>query len=205
MTRRARAHPTRRPGRGLPLRPGPGRRRGVLGLHGPGSLVGRVVRRRPPAAATPSRRAGPPSDQPDPRLPGGVLPGGGRGCAGIAEHGRALAATVPVPERRPGTERDDHEPDGELLRRTRRAPSRCRRPRPRPRPRPPSLEGEPALRAHELFGFAPYWSLPTSSGFNLVGPHDPGVLQPRRGGKRHRRRKRARGGWGTRARPSPTS
>jgi len=38
-----------------------------------------------------------------------------------------------------------------------------------PAPAPPSLEGAPALRAHELFGFAPYWTLPTSSGFDLAG------------------------------------
>ncbi len=38
-----------------------------------------------------------------------------------------------------------------------------------PTPAPPSLEGQPALRAHEMFGFAPYWTLPISSGFNLDG------------------------------------
>ncbi len=38
-----------------------------------------------------------------------------------------------------------------------------------PAPAPPSLAGAPALRPHEIFGFAPYWTLPISSGFNLAG------------------------------------
>jgi hypothetical protein len=38
-----------------------------------------------------------------------------------------------------------------------------------PAPAPPSLEGAPALRPHEMFGYAPYWTLPISSGFNLTG------------------------------------
>jgi hypothetical protein len=38
-----------------------------------------------------------------------------------------------------------------------------------PAPAPPSLEGAPALRPHEIFGFAPYWTLPSSSGFDLAG------------------------------------
>ena len=38
-----------------------------------------------------------------------------------------------------------------------------------PAPAPPSLEGSPALRPHEMFGYAPYWTLPISSGFNLAG------------------------------------
>jgi hypothetical protein len=38
-----------------------------------------------------------------------------------------------------------------------------------PAPAPPSLAGAPALRPHEVFGFAPYWTLPSSSGFNLAG------------------------------------
>jgi hypothetical protein len=37
-----------------------------------------------------------------------------------------------------------------------------------PAPAPPSLEGASALRAHEIFGFAPYWTLPVSSRFDLV-------------------------------------
>jgi len=37
-----------------------------------------------------------------------------------------------------------------------------------PAPAPPSLAGAPALRPHEIFGFAPYWTLPGSSGFNLT-------------------------------------
>ncbi len=38
-----------------------------------------------------------------------------------------------------------------------------------PAPAPPSLAGAPALRPHEIFGFAPYWTLPSASGFNLAG------------------------------------
>ena len=38
-----------------------------------------------------------------------------------------------------------------------------------PAPAPPSLAAAPALRPHEIFGFAPYWTLPISSGFNLAG------------------------------------
>ena len=38
-----------------------------------------------------------------------------------------------------------------------------------PAPAPPSLAGAPTLRPHEVFGFAPYWTLPSSSGFNLTG------------------------------------
>ncbi len=36
-----------------------------------------------------------------------------------------------------------------------------------PTPAPPSLAGAPALQAHEIFGFAPYWTLPLSSGFDV--------------------------------------
>jgi len=38
-----------------------------------------------------------------------------------------------------------------------------------PAPAPPSLAGAPALSPHEVFGFAPYWSLPSSSGFDVAG------------------------------------
>jgi hypothetical protein len=36
-----------------------------------------------------------------------------------------------------------------------------------PAPAPPSLAGSPALQSHEIFGFAPYWTLPQESGFNV--------------------------------------
>jgi len=36
-----------------------------------------------------------------------------------------------------------------------------------PAPAPPSLAGAPALKAHEIFGFAPYWTLPDASGFDV--------------------------------------
>jgi hypothetical protein len=36
-----------------------------------------------------------------------------------------------------------------------------------PAPAPPSLAGAPALKSHEIFGFAPYWTLPQSSGFDV--------------------------------------
>jgi Glycosyl hydrolases family 18 len=38
-----------------------------------------------------------------------------------------------------------------------------------PAPAPPSLQSAPALRPHEIFGFAPYWALPTASEFDLAG------------------------------------
>jgi hypothetical protein len=37
----------------------------------------------------------------------------------------------------------------------------------KPKPAPPSLAGSPALRSHEMFGYAPYWTLPESSGFDV--------------------------------------
>jgi spore germination protein YaaH len=37
-----------------------------------------------------------------------------------------------------------------------------------PAPAPPSLADAPPLRPHEVFGFAPYWTLPLSAGFNVA-------------------------------------
>jgi len=36
-----------------------------------------------------------------------------------------------------------------------------------PEPAPPSLAGAPPLQSHEVFGYAPYWTLPESSGFDV--------------------------------------
>ncbi len=36
-----------------------------------------------------------------------------------------------------------------------------------PKPAPPSLAGAPPLQSHEVFGYAPYWTLPQSSGFDV--------------------------------------
>jgi len=36
-----------------------------------------------------------------------------------------------------------------------------------PAPAPPSLAGAPALKSHEIFGFAPYWTLPQASTFDV--------------------------------------
>jgi hypothetical protein len=36
-----------------------------------------------------------------------------------------------------------------------------------PAPAPPSLAGSPVLKSHEIFGFAPYWTLPEASAFNV--------------------------------------
>ncbi|MHB1487363.1 MAG: glycoside hydrolase family 18 protein, partial [Acidimicrobiales bacterium] len=36
-----------------------------------------------------------------------------------------------------------------------------------PAPAPPSLAGAAPLRSHEIFGYAPYWTLPESSGFEV--------------------------------------
>ena len=49
-----------------------------------------------------------------------------------------------------------------------------------PTPAPPSLAGAPALQAHEIFGFAPYWTLPLSSGFDVSDLTTIVVLQRRR-------------------------
>ena len=38
-----------------------------------------------------------------------------------------------------------------------------------PAPAPPSLADAAPLRPHEVFGFAPYWTLPSSGGFELSG------------------------------------
>jgi hypothetical protein len=38
-----------------------------------------------------------------------------------------------------------------------------------PAPAPPSLSDAPPLRPHEVFGFAPYWTLAQSGGFNVAG------------------------------------
>ncbi len=37
----------------------------------------------------------------------------------------------------------------------------------KPEPAPPSLAGSPPLQSHEIFGYAPYWTLPLSSGFDV--------------------------------------
>ncbi len=36
-----------------------------------------------------------------------------------------------------------------------------------PAPAPPSLAGSPPLQSHEIFGYAPYWTLPQSSSFDV--------------------------------------
>jgi spore germination protein YaaH len=38
-----------------------------------------------------------------------------------------------------------------------------------PAPAPPSLANEPPLSSHEVFGFAPYWTLTQSTGFDVTG------------------------------------
>jgi hypothetical protein len=38
-----------------------------------------------------------------------------------------------------------------------------------PEPAPPSVADAPPLKPHEVFGFAPYWTLPQSDGFNVAG------------------------------------
>jgi hypothetical protein len=37
-----------------------------------------------------------------------------------------------------------------------------------PAPAPPSLADAPSLSSHEIFGFAPYWNLPTASSFDVA-------------------------------------
>lgn len=36
-----------------------------------------------------------------------------------------------------------------------------------PQPAPPSLASSPPLQSHEIFGYAPYWTLPQSAGFDV--------------------------------------
>src|SRR5579884_2220046 len=38
----------------------------------------------------------------------------------------------------------------------------------KPAPAPPSLAGAPPLASHEIFGYAPYWTLPQSSSFDVA-------------------------------------
>jgi hypothetical protein len=38
-----------------------------------------------------------------------------------------------------------------------------------PNPTPPSLAGTAPLRPHEIFGYAPYWTLPSSGSFDVAG------------------------------------
>jgi hypothetical protein len=56
-----------------------------------------------------------------------------------------------------------------------------------PAPAPPSLAGSPPLQSHEIFGYAPYWTLPQSPGFDVqdlttlayfsIGVNGDGTLQ----------------------------
>jgi hypothetical protein len=39
----------------------------------------------------------------------------------------------------------------------------------KPEPAPPSVADAPPLKPHEVFGFAPYWTLQQSGGFNVAG------------------------------------
>jgi hypothetical protein len=39
----------------------------------------------------------------------------------------------------------------------------------KPQPAPPSVANAPPLKPHEVFGFAPYWTLQQSGGFNVAG------------------------------------
>ena len=59
-----------------------------------------------------------------------------------------------------------------------------------PAPAPPSLAGSAPLQSHEIFGYAPYWTLPQSSGFDVQRPDHPGLLQRRRQRRRHPRPER---------------
>ncbi len=47
------------------------------------------------------------------------------------------------------------------------APAHLRAATTKPAPAPPSLAGSPPLQSHEVFGYAPYWTLPQSAGFDV--------------------------------------
>jgi len=189
MTRRARAHPQTRDGEApvavsadyfLRTTSGGGARRGVhavraketapFSLHTLGPLVARVGRdirppRRPRHAAPVHFRISPVVSC----LVALTLVGGGAALGSLGTGG-ALAATLPVPVPVPG-QGQSVSIMNQMANSFADSPSTVALPPATapPAPAPPSLEGEPALRAHELFGFAPYWALPSSSGFNLEG------------------------------------
>jgi len=163
MTRRARPHPRAR--RGLHCaraRPAP-----WSSLDALGSRFGRVVlgagRRRPRHAAPVRLRISPAFAC---VVAFSLVVGGA--ALGSLSTGGALAAAVPVPSGGQGQSVTIMNPTASPFANSTSTVALPAATAP-PAPAPPSLQGEPALRAHELFGFAPYWSLPTSSGFNLVG------------------------------------
>ena len=59
---------------------------------------------------------------------------------------------------------------------------------PRRRPAPPSLAAEPPLSSHEVFGFAPYWTLHTEHGLRRGRDDDPRLLRDRGESRRLARR-----------------
>jgi len=139
-------------------------------LHTLGPLVARVGRdirppRRPRHAAPVHFRISPVVSC----LVALTLVGGGAALGSLGTGG-ALAATLPVPVPVPG-QGQSVSIMNQMANSFADSPSTVALPPATapPAPAPPSLEGEPALRAHELFGFAPYWALPSSSGFNLEG------------------------------------
>ncbi len=164
MTRRARPHP--RAGRGLHC--ARARSTPLFSFGALASLVERVVlgawwRRRPRHAAPVRLRISPIFAC----LVAFSLVVGGAALGSLSTGG-ALAAAVPVPSEGQGQSVTIMNPTASPFADSTSTVALPAATAP-PAPAPPSLQGEPALRAHELFGFAPYWSLPTSSGFNLVG------------------------------------
>ena len=161
---------TRRAERSLPPR------RGTVGARrGHRAVAGRPRRR----LAGPQRRSSAMRHVRPCPAPGRLPPRSAArlGSLALVVGGAALGSTehrrCPGRHRRrtPGTaagERVDHERHGQGLRQRTEHVALPAATAP-PAPAPPSLEGAPALRPHEMFGFAPYWTLPSSSGFNLAG------------------------------------
>ncbi len=171
MTRRARAHPHDRGGVGAfrgahRVRSGPVRRRWSHAL-GTLELPGVIA---PTGGAHRARRAAPVGLRITPALAcllALALVAGGAALGSLSTGG-ALAATVTDPGA-------GHGQNVSIMNRMAKAfassssvaalPAATAP----PAPAPPSLEGAPALRPHEVFGFAPYWTLPSSPGFDLSG------------------------------------
>ena len=102
--------------------------------------------------------------------------GRGRRRSSRGPRGFVKAGVRPGAERRRGNSRLPSVPDGGAG--VRLAPASVPA-----TPAPPSLANAAPLRAHEIFGFAPYWTLARALG-SMSRPFDAGVLLRRRARRR---------------------
>jgi hypothetical protein len=87
-------------------------------------------------------------------------------CAGVLT-GAATAGGASPTANRSATSSND---SGYVMKRMKQEHSRSPHLAPAtvaPTPAPPTLANSPALKPHEVFGFAPYWTLPSSSSFEV--------------------------------------